>query len=495
MSSILTNTSSMVALQTLKGINNAMNKTQQEISTGKSIASAKDNSAIWAISKVMESDVSGFKAISDSLSLGQSSVAVARNASESITDLLTKIKSKVVAAQEENVDRSKIQTDIGQLRDQVSSIVDAAQFNGLNLLKGTDGVDILSSLDRASDGTVSARQISIARGNLEQNAAVLGTGTDLTTGALSATTAAGKSSLELTVGTVDTSAATYKVTLGGTDYSFAFTPDPGPNTTADTDTVGAGLVAAIGTSVAGLTASYDSATDKITLDYTGGDDLSLALTGAGVTAAGSATKLDGIAEAVTFDKTGTLAENDSFGVTVGSSNYNVVASGTDTFQSIATSLANLISADSATNGVAATAVQDSGGNWTVKMVNTSGSDITVALAQKADGTQGGGLEDLAAIDVSTAAGAKTALAAVEGLIQTSINAAASFGSAQSRIETQSSFISKLTDSLKAGIGTMVDADMEETSARLQALQVQQQLGIQSLSIANQSPQSILSLFR
>ncbi len=81
------------------------------------------------------------------------------------------------------------------------------------------------------------------------------------------------------------------------------------------------------------------------------------------------------------------------------------------------------------------------------------------------------------------------------MIDTTIDAAAAFGSSQGRIETQSEFISKLTDSLKSGIGALVDADMEETSARLQALQVQQQLGVQSLSIANQAPQTILSLFR
>ena len=81
------------------------------------------------------------------------------------------------------------------------------------------------------------------------------------------------------------------------------------------------------------------------------------------------------------------------------------------------------------------------------------------------------------------------------LIQNSIDAAAEFGSAQGRIETQSEFVGKLTDSLKSGIGTLVDADMEEASARLQALQVQQQLGVQALSIANEAPSSILSLFR
>ena len=87
------------------------------------------------------------------------------------------------------------------------------------------------------------------------------------------------------------------------------------------------------------------------------------------------------------------------------------------------------------------------------------------------------------------------MASIETLMKTATDAAAAFGSAGSRIENQASFVSKLTDSLKTGIGALVDADMEEASARLQALQTQQQLGIQSLSIANQAPQSILSLFR
>jgi flagellin len=105
----------------------------------------------------------------------------------------------------------------------------------------------------------------------------------------------------------------------------------------------------------------------------------------------------------------------------------------------------------------------------------------------------GTLAGLENIDVTTdAAGA---LSSIEGMLSGAIDAAAAFGSVEGRLETQSSFISNLSDSLKLGIGSMVDADMEETSARLQALQVQQQLGVQSLSIANQAPQSILSLFR
>ncbi|MEO1312190.1 MAG: flagellin, partial [Pseudomonadota bacterium] len=154
MASILTNTNSQVALQTLRGINRNIADITSEISTGKKVASAADNAAIWAVSTVIESDVKGFESISESLNLGKSTVAVARSASEQVTGLLQEIKGLVVAAQEDNVDRDKIQTDINELRNQVNSIVDAAQFNGLNLVKGTESVDVLASLDRANDGTV-----------------------------------------------------------------------------------------------------------------------------------------------------------------------------------------------------------------------------------------------------------------------------------------------------------------------------------------------------
>ena len=107
----------------------------------------------------------------------------------------------------------------------------------------------------------------------------------------------------------------------------------------------------------------------------------------------------------------------------------------------------------------------------------------------------GGLGALSTIDVSASGDPAGALAAIEGLIDTAISAAASLGSSAGRIETQSDFMGKLTDSFTSGIGSLVDADMEEASAKLQALQVQQQLGVQALSIANQAPQSLLSLFR
>jgi flagellin len=75
------------------------------------------------------------------------------------------------------------------------------------------------------------------------------------------------------------------------------------------------------------------------------------------------------------------------------------------------------------------------------------------------------------------------------------DAATDLGIAEKQVETQQNFLSELGDRLDSGVGSMVDADMEKEAARLQSLQVQQQLSTQSLSIANQAPQNILSLFR
>ncbi|MEQ9316086.1 MAG: flagellin, partial [Henriciella sp.] len=174
MSSILTNTSSMVALETLRNINRNLETVQSEISTGKKVSTAKDNASIWAISTVMSTDVESFKQITDTLNKGSSVVGVARTASEQITGLLQDMKELIVSAQEDlNADdRAKIQTDIDALSSSISNIVNAAQFNGQNLLKGTDSINVLASLDRSSDGTVSATNITVSRNDLQTSGAV-----------------------------------------------------------------------------------------------------------------------------------------------------------------------------------------------------------------------------------------------------------------------------------------------------------------------------------
>ncbi len=80
-------------------------------------------------------------------------------------------------------------------------------------------------------------------------------------------------------------------------------------------------------------------------------------------------------------------------------------------------------------------------------------------------------------------------------LESLISASADLGSIKMRLDLQEDFVSKLTDSIDKGIGRLVDADMNEESTKLKALQTQQQLAIQSLSIANTSSENILSLFR
>lgn len=494
MSSILTNTSAMVALQTLKSINSNLQGVQNEISTGKSISSAKDNSAIWAISKVMESDVAGFKAISDSLSLGESTVAVARQGAETVTDLLQDIKSKVVAAQEENVDRSKIQTDIKALRDQISSVVGAAQFNGLSMLTGTADVNVLSSLDRSSDGTVSASNITIARQDLSTSAGTFGTGTDLSTNSTASAasiTNAGNTAVLTLATEADVSDNGYSLTVGGTTVSFAsgdLTGDQG-----DAATAISGAVNALG--LEGITASVSG--DAITITSTRAFeavDVSATKDGAGIAFGASATEIGERAENITFSASANVNEGDGYKAIVGGTTFSYIAGKGEDFGDVANGLKAAIDAGSVT-GISTQVTTNSSGQAVLKIDNSSASASSLSESGAAGGEASGGLFGLGGIDVSTNAGADAALANIEVLINASIDAAANFGSAQGRIETQNNFISKLTDSLKAGIGSMVDADMEAASARLQALQVQQQLGVQALSIANQAPQSVLSLFR
>lgn len=98
-------------------------------------------------------------------------------------------------------------------------------------------------------------------------------------------------------------------------------------------------------------------------------------------------------------------------------------------------------------------------------------------------------------NISTAAAAATM---IDTLTATQTNLATSLstlGSSSRNIDAQASFTSKLSDAIDSGIGSLVDADLAKESAKLQALQVKQQLGVQALSIANQAPQTITSLFR
>jgi flagellin len=382
----------MAALQTLRGINSNLSKTQAAVSSGLRVGSASDNAAYWSIATTMRSDNSANSAISDALGLGAATADTAYQGMNSAIDLVKQIESKLVAAQADGVDQSKVQGDLAQLQDQLKSITDAASFNGENWLSGDPAAtvtkSVLGSFVRDTSGDVSVKTIDY----------------DLD----------GSSIL------IDSNGGN----LGILDKTYNVTQD----------------------SVA-LDVNSNGTHTEYTVPTTSLDDL----TSAGATFSG---------------------------------NYANVSSG------------------SALDG---DYVKVAGGSWvkavdvtaTKQDVVASSGGISWGVDTAATVSANAAPSSLLAMDITSSSKTQIGqmMKAVDAAMQDMNKAAAKLGSIVSRINTQTDFVSKLTDSINSGIGKLVDADMEAESSKLTALQTQQQLAVQSLSIANSSSQSILSLFR
>jgi len=305
----------MTALQSLNKTNLAMEATQRRISTGYRVGTAEDNAAYWSIATTMRSDNSALSTVKDALGLGAATIDVAYTAINSAIDVTKAIKDKLVASRQPGVDRTKIQSEVTELQNQLQSIADSAVFSGENWLS----TDSSAPSYNASKSIVSS--FSRTNGN---------------------------------------------ITIG-----------------------------IISVDVTGLT-FYDA--------------------GAGATEVGI---IDGLRDA--------------------------------------------------------TGVIDTGG---------------------------GGLFNVATLDISTLTDSPADITTLESYIigvdksiSEMTSSASTLGATKQRVTLQKSFVSALMDAVDRGISTLIDADMTEESTRLQALQVQQQLGIQSLSIANQSSQNIMALFQ
>lgn len=138
MTSILTNTSAMATLQTLRTISGGLEKTQTAVSTGYRVATASDNAAYWSIATTMRSDNKALSAVQDALGLSAAQVDVTYAAMSSVNDLVSEFKAKLVAAKEPGVDRSEINDELTELKEQMRSVAYSASFNGENWLAMTD---------------------------------------------------------------------------------------------------------------------------------------------------------------------------------------------------------------------------------------------------------------------------------------------------------------------------------------------------------------------
>ncbi|HTN40286.1 MAG TPA: flagellin [Asticcacaulis sp.] len=166
MLSVNTNVGAMVALQYLNKTNAQLTSTQSAINSGLKVASAKDDGATFAIAQSMRGNVAGYSSVTDSLNRGISSIDVAMSAGQSISDLLIQMKQKAISASDASMDtasRAALNEDFTALRDQISTIVSNAVFNGFDLIDGsTTQITALASSDGTKKITVKAENMSLS---------------------------------------------------------------------------------------------------------------------------------------------------------------------------------------------------------------------------------------------------------------------------------------------------------------------------------------------
>jgi len=164
--SVNTNTGAMVALQYLNQTQSQLNTTQSAINSGLKVSSARDDGSTFAIAQNQRGAVAGYAAVTDSLNRATSAVDVALSAGQSISDLLIQLKTKALSAADSSLDtasRQALNQDFVALRDQITTIVKNASFNGTNLVDGsTTQITALSSADGTRRITTSAQKMSLS---------------------------------------------------------------------------------------------------------------------------------------------------------------------------------------------------------------------------------------------------------------------------------------------------------------------------------------------
>lgn len=164
--SVHTNQAALIALQNLNSTNEKLDQVQERISTGLRIGSAKDNAAIWSIAQDQRADIGSLSAVKMSLDRAQSIAEVTLTAGHSVSDLLVQVKEKVLAAMDPSIStasRNAFNADFQSLLSQIAQMVNAASFNGANIINGSLAADIqfLANEDATSFITLGVRDMTL----------------------------------------------------------------------------------------------------------------------------------------------------------------------------------------------------------------------------------------------------------------------------------------------------------------------------------------------
>ena len=489
-SSILTNVAANTALLNLENTNNNLNNVQNEISTGLAVNSAKDNASYFSIATVLRSDSSALGTVSDTLNMGDSSLSVASTALSQIQTTLGDIKNQLVAASAPGADMTTIQQSITADQAELQNIAQSASFNGQNFLS----VDLsaagynptqsfVASYSRNSSGAVSIGYINV---NTAQTA-LFDSGSNA-------------SDVTATPGSTGQTTSVATPTSNFTEASNG-TANDGNGTGAAGDNTSTGVLSF--TALLGDTANpYVAADPSGTPPVVGsaGQSFTTNISVAGASANSVVTETVGTGTDAGLSSAQLAASGDVAGQVATSAGHQATYSnGTLTFYVAQNT-------DSSTgsytyNKYTVSNVSSTGGHGFLDSKDTTTTGTYTDSNGNTTNVTGTGAS-IMGINISSLTGSASDNALlnayqnqVDNAITNVASSAAVLGTAQSRIEAQSSFVASLQTSINNGVGSLVDADLNVASTKLQALQVQQQLGVQSLSIANQSSQAILKLFQ
>lgn len=562
MTSILTNTSATMALATLRTINGQLDRNQAMVSSGYRISTATDNAAYWSISTTMRSDASAMSAAQDAMAFGAAKIDTAYAGIEATIEVVDAFKSRIVAAMEGGIDRTKVQGELEQLKHQATSIATSASFSGQNWLN-TDIANIYDQSDSSS---------TLTTGFVRQGSSVRVTTTDVDIAELSLFNSTGGGILQKddrspgTIGglrntdtftygggaiqsfnfdgplvfTDDSTAITFQMVLDADDPSDTTSPVGGTTVSV---TLNRTLMDQVYPTLNGVISSRDQfawlvreaiiplgaqfasrsgTTDGYTL---------LSLETSGLT--GSSIQVLNVSSTLADGKTGGLAAtgtnygsrpsvvsywDEPFNVHSTAQIYVPVrVNGTTTTveinratvdQALGTTTGDVTSDDDLVTVLNAAfqaqnvdvTVTNAGGYILYEADETvhkaSGSKTSIGIGPAYDGFGDRSNFGLLDVDITTSgANLDYYLSGIEAMLKKLTGAGSVLGSLEKRNSMQADFLDNLMDSIDRGVSRLIDADMEEASVRMNALQTQQQLAIQSLQIANSQPQALLSLFR
>ncbi|MFC1460383.1 flagellin [Microvirga arabica] len=478
MSSINTNLSAITALQSLKATQTSMNKNQNQISTGLRVSEASHNASYWSISTKMKSDNGALGAVKDSIKQSKAMIDTYTSALDKSMKYLDTMKAKLTAGSNPGADLAAIQVELKSSIEGLKSAAGSATFNGQNWLEGSPStVKLVTSYDGESQ-KVNSLEIDTTKVNLFDDVA------DPKAGLLKNVANIDIATAPKAQGYTDLAidAAKVNATAGSEDKIYIKLSDA-PNTTLTFTVTGTGSLQDLADDI-NADAGADNVDSKIEASVVDGK-LRITSKTAGVdvsasfsdTAAGAAGTAAGTMKLDTTALTG-LSQGDKIKFTANA----VPLSFTVGSEKNAAELAASINADTNLK-TQVTATSDDDGNLILTSKTGTVSAMTFENTTKGVDTTYGQIA------------VKDALKAVDKAINDLRAGSAMLGANKALLETQEEFIGVLSDSLTAGVSAFIDADMNEVSTRNQALQTQQQLGVQALSMANQNSQMILKLFQ